>query len=39
MKELVINFVKIISTLILSCLVNMYDKLMNKYKKLQKAYR
>lgn len=39
MKELVINFVKIISTLILSYLVKMYDKLMNKYKKLQKAYR
>ena len=31
MKELVQNFVKIISTLILSYLVNMYDKLKNKY--------
>jgi len=39
MKEIVLNFVKIISTLILSYLVNTYDKLMNKYKKLQKTYR
>ncbi len=39
MKELVQNFVEIISTLILSYLVNMYDKLKNKYKKLQKTYR